>query len=214
MPLSDEQRQALADIQQAAWEIGQSVTAILEAEQAPPVPTMTLYSQRDTRWRDMVYAGGCTIGTNGCYVVCVAMIASLAGYTDEPPEVARKLREANCFTGGNLSYLARVPKAYPRLVCGGLVDWRNKPADLVRLRAELEHGSVILEVDFHPGGTKPPADAHFVIAESFTEDGTDLNIADPWDGTRVKMLARYALKSWDLGDAVWGMRLLRVDKAV
>jgi len=209
MTLTPEQRQHLANVQQAAWEIGQSVAAILEAEQAPPTPTMALLSQRDARWRDVVYANGRTIGTNGCYVVSVAMIASLAGYTDEPPEVARKLREAGCFVGGDLRYLARVPKAYPKLVCGGLVNWHGGDADLVRLRAELEHGPVILEVDCHPGGTPPPTDAHFCIAESFTADGLDLNIADPWDGTRLELLARYALKSWDLGDAVWGMRLLR-----
>jgi len=210
MSLNDAQRQALAGIQQAAWEINQSVAAILVAEEVLPVPMMTLYSMRDARWRSTVYASGCTIGTNGCYVVSVAMIASLAGYTDEPPEVARKLREANCFVGGDLRYLARVPTAYPKLSCGGLVDWRSGPADLVRLRQELEKGPTILEVDFHPGGTPPPVDAHFCIAESFTADGADLNIVDPWDGTRVKLLQRYALKSWDLGDAVWGMRLLRV----
>jgi hypothetical protein len=209
MPLSNEQRQALADIQQAAWEINQAVAVILLAEQAPPPPTMKLWSQRDARWRDTVYASGATFGRNGCYVICVAMIASLAGYTDEPPEVARKLREANCFVGGDLRYLARVPTAYPKLACDGLVNWHGGDADLVRLRAELERGPVILEVDFHPGGVKPPGDAHFVVAESFTADGLDLNIADPWDGSRVKLLARYALKSWDLGDAVWGMRLLR-----
>jgi len=46
MTLTPEQRQHLANVQQAAWEIGQSVAAILEAEQAPPTPT--------TPWIDRV----------------------------------------------------------------------------------------------------------------------------------------------------------------
>ena len=189
-------------------EIAERLGRAIEAEQAPP-PAMVLYSQRNPLWRDLVYSGGSRFGTAGCYVVCVAMIASLAGYTDEPPEVARKLREAQAFSLGNLSYPARIPTAYPRLAWAGSVDWRNGPADLARLRAELERGPVILEVDCHPGGTPPPADAHFCIAEGFTGDGADLNIVDPWDGTRAKMLQRYALKTWDLRHAVWGMRLLR-----
>lgn len=172
--------------------------------------TMTLYSQRDPRWRDVVYAGSKTFGAAGCYVTCVTMIASLAGYTDDPLRVAVKLREAGCFTGAELLYLARIPKAYPLLACDGILDWRGRPADLIHLRQELEKGPVILEVDAHPGGTPPPADAHFVIAESFTADGKDLNIADPWDGIRCQLLQRYALKSWDLGKAVYGARLLRV----
>ena len=57
-------------------------------------PSLMLYSQRDPRWRNEVYAGGLTFAAAGCYVTCVAMIASLAGYDDDPLEVARKLREA------------------------------------------------------------------------------------------------------------------------
>jgi len=48
----------------------------------PPEPSvvMTAYSQKDPRWRNIVFAGGKTLGAAGCYVTCVAMIASLAGY--------------------------------------------------------------------------------------------------------------------------------------
>lgn len=170
---------------------------------------MALYSQRDPRWRNTVYAGGKTIGQAGCYVVCVAMLASLAGYDDEPPEVAAKLQEAGAFSGPLLSRPERIPHAYPRLVWDGSLNWRQAGANLVSLRHEISAGPAIIEVEFRPGGARPPQDQHFVVAERFTDDWRDLVVVDPWDGTRTQLLRRYALDNWDLGRAVYGMRLLR-----
>lgn len=171
---------------------------------------MVLYSQRDPRWRDEVYAGNLTLGQAGCYVTCVAMIASLAGSDDTPPVTAGKLRRARCFSGTYLSRPDRIAQAYPALIWGGALDWRSAAADLERLQVELARGPVIVEVEFRPGGAAPPADQHFVVVESFTGDGADLHIADPWDGTRTRLLERYALDHWDLARAVYGVRLLRV----
>ena len=170
---------------------------------------MALYSQRDPVWRNTVYAAGRTIGQVGCYVVCVAMVASLAGYEDKPPEVAAKLRDAGVFSGAMLSRPDRIPHAYPRLVWDGSLNWRQAGANLPRLRSELAAGPAIVEVEFKPGGARPPQDQHFVVAERFTGDGRDLVVVDPWDGTRTQLLRRYALDNWDLGRAVYGMRLLR-----
>jgi len=171
---------------------------------------MTLYSQRDPRWRDQVYAGRMSFGQAGCYVTCVAMIASLTGSDDNPPVVAIKLREAGCFSGTYLSHPERIPQAYLGLQWDGLLDWRNQAADLMRLQVELAQGPVIIEVEFSPGGAAPPNDQHFVVAESFTNDGKDLYIVDPWDGARTRLMERYALDSWDLARAIYGARLLRV----
>jgi hypothetical protein len=194
---------ALHSIEEAAEIVRRVLAEAGESE-------MMLYSQRDPRWRSQVYADSATFENAGCYVVCVAMIASLAGYEDEPPAVAQKLRDAKCFSGTLLNYPNRIPNAYPLLRWDGVIDWRTKPADIEKLRQELERGPVILEVDCHPGGTPPPTDQHFVIAEQFTVDGKDLMIADPWDGTRTRLLERYALASWDLARTVFGARLLRV----
>ena len=175
-----------------------------------PEPEMQMYSQRDPRWRSVEYAGGVTFGSAGCYVTCVAMIASLAGYTDSPPDVASELRQAHCFQSAYLNRPDRIPDAYPDLKWDGVIDWRRRPADLARLSQELEDGPVIIEVEFRPGGVQPPIDQHFVIAEAFTSGGGDLMIADPWDGSATRLLERYALSSWELSRAIYGARLLRV----
>jgi len=182
--------------------------ALDELTAQEPPPHMTLYSQRDPRWRDLEYTAGWTFGQAGCLVVCVAMVASYFGIADEPPEVAHKLNAAGCFSDGCLSYPERIPRAYPALVWSGRVDWRNVPADLDALAAELEEMPVIVEVEYNPGGAIPPKDQHFVVAEGFTPDGLDLLIADPRDGAATRLLERYALEHWSLERAVYGLRLL------
>lgn len=170
-------------------------------------PPMTLYSQRDPRWRDEIYAGNLTFSQAGCYVTCVAMIASLAGYGDDPPEVARKLREAKIFSGALLARPDKIPEIYPRLRYGGTLRWHKVPADMEKFKKELAEGVTIIEVDFRPPTTK--LDQHFVIVERFTADGKDLVICDPWSGSRTKLLEQYAQDHWDLKRALYGMRLLQ-----
>lgn len=169
---------------------------------------LPLYSQRDPRWRNLIYAGGLTFGAAGCYVTAVAMVLGLAGYRDDPPIVAARLREAGCFAGPLLTKPEKIPTAYPLMRYDGLARWHRIAADLEEFEIELSKGPLIIEVDYQPGG---PFNQHFVVAERFTPDGKDLVIADPWDGTRTRLLERYAQDQWDLGRALYGMRLLRIE---
>ncbi len=170
-------------------------------------PEMTIYSQRDPRWRDVVFAGGMTLGQAGCYVTCVAMVASLAGYTDSPPIVAEHLREVEAFEGAELAHPERISDAYPRLEWRGRVDWRDVPADMGEVLDQLNVGPVITEVDFVPRTSK--LDQHFVVAEQLTPTHDDLCIVDPWDGASTRLLERYALNHWNLARSIYGLRLLR-----
>jgi hypothetical protein len=173
-------------------------------------PVLTPYSQRNPRWRDLKYAADTTFGAAGCYVTCVAMMLSLAGYTDTPPDVALALGHYGVFEGAYLSHPEKIPQAYARMRWDGVVDWRKRPADLIRLRRELESGPVITEVEFRPGGATPPEDQHFVVALELTDGGKDLVIVDPWDGAETLLLGRYAQEHWTLARAIYGTRLLRV----
>lgn len=175
-----------------------------------PEAALTLYSQRDPRWRDVEYASGWTFGRAGCLVTCCAMVASYVGYTDTPPGFAAKLREQGCFIGGLLIHPQRIPAAYPGLRWDGYVThWRRIPADLDTLGEYMDECPTILEVEGRPGGAAPPDDQHFVVGLGFTDAGDDLWIADPYDGTETLLLERYALDNWSLARAVYGARLLR-----
>jgi hypothetical protein len=172
---------------------------------------LTAYSQRDPRWKDEEYMPGATFGRYGCLVCCVAMVASTAGYTLTPPEVAEKLRQTDAFEGPLLQDPREIPKALPKLEYNGTVHWRDRAADIGILKRELRRGPVIVEVEFIPGGPAPPTDQHFVVAEHLVSNGTqDLLIADPWDGACTRLLERYALDHWDLARAIYGLRLLQV----
>ena len=178
-------------------------------------PELACYSQRNPRWRNLEYAGGVTFATAGCYVTSVAMVLSLAGYTDEPPEVARKLREARCFTGANLSRPDRIPDAYPLMHYDGPVDvskdgelrWHDGSADMARVWAELRKGPVIAELDFIV--STPKFNQHFVVLEEWDEVKNDIKIADPWTGTRGYLLRRYGKAGWTFQRAIYGLRILR-----
>lgn len=177
-----------------------------------PRPQVIAYSQNDPRWAQTVYAGNTTFASAGCLVVCVAMMASLV-YADEftPPDVARHLRSVGAFNGAMLSSPARIPNAFSRLEWGGVVHWRNKPADITALRGELDrHGAAICEVKWNPSGPSPEqSNQHFIIVEGVTAAG-DAAIVDPWDGKRKALSAtRYRLDGWDAARTLYGIRLVR-----
>jgi len=183
----------------------------------PTTPQMTLYSQNDPRWKYKEYAPGYTFGAAGCYVTCVAMVASLTGSIEEPPQVADELRRVGCFNAEAPELLSKpnkIPEAYPGLGFYGWYDWHKTAADTALFFAELAKGPVFTEVDFRP--TTKEFNQHVVVALEWDEAKNDLVIADPWDGTRCYLLERYKLVWYSLGDerpfesAICGMRLLRL----
>ena len=161
-----------------------------------------LYSQRDSRWRDKALVPGYNFAGFGHLTTCIAMVASLAGYTDTPPEVARKL--ASAYVGRFITNYELIPTVYPKLEWNGIVDWRGGTPDLRWLKSKLP---VIAEVAFVPGGAKVPRSRHYVIAESLTR--CDIQVIDPWTGTRCNLLERYALDNWNVRDAILQVLLLR-----
>lgn len=167
---------------------------------------LRLYSQRDPRWA-AAPLGDTTIGKAGCYITCVAMLASLAGYSDTPDQTLAKLMQAGAMSGPLLLYPERIPTAYPKLEWRGRLDYRNVPADVDRVRRELASGPTIIEVDFDPRA--PGFNQHFVLGLGFVDD--DIEIADPWDGhAKLLLRSRYAFPKGGLARAIHGLRLLRV----
>jgi hypothetical protein len=189
--------------------------AVVEAEppaaSVPAPSTLIAYSQNDTRWKNQIYAGSTTFGAAGCLVVSVAMMVSLA-YPEriEPPEVAARLRAVGAFGGAMLAHPARISQAFERLEWGGVIHWRNKPADISALGRELDrHGATICEVKWNPNGPSPEqANQHFIIVEGLV--GNDALIVDPWDGkSKLLSTTRYRLSGWDAARTLYGIRLVR-----
>lgn len=191
-----------------------SIADALDAGQKEGL-VVAAYSQNDPRWAGQVYAGGTTFASAGCYVVCVSMLATFAGYADTPPQTAARMRSAGCFSGNMLSYPQRIPTAYPKL------EWPpdayfNREGD--RLKKEtwfsigpmLMRGPLILKVDYKPENYK--FNMHFILATGAIGDA-DLEIVDPIDGQRSTLLERYGgARGWSARQAIFGYRGLRVKK--
>ncbi len=194
----------------AALRAAKQTVVMIEAAQAgtPTTDSLGNYSQRDPLWRNKAFAGGLRFETDGCYVCAVADIVAMTGDAETPPVVAATLHHYNCFNGAYLSYPERIPDAYPNLRYDGTHQWHNGPADMATVWAELEQGPVIAEVDFRWQSQKQ--NQHFVVLVEPTADRGDIWINDPWDGSRVRLLQKYAAEHWGLSRTVYGLRLLRV----
>ena len=175
------------------------------------------YSQNDPQWKDLVYAGGTSFGSAGCFVVCVAMLAQ-ASEPDAlltPPEVAWSLRNAGAFQGNLLSNPQYIPSAFPNLTIDsletrGAIHYRDKAADMEYIAAELVNGPLIAEVAFDPH-KRPQESQHFVLIVSVDLEADTAMIADPWDGELKELTtSRYALPGWKASRIITGLRLVRL----
>jgi hypothetical protein len=220
------QRLAIAfpDGEGLTWHEYKATGAVLFLGEAPdPAPAVTpeiepnwqdigRYSQNDPQWKDLVYAGGTSFGSAGCFVVCVAMLAQ-ASEPDAlltPPEVARALRDAGAFQGNLLSNPQRISDAFPGLSWAGSIHYRTKAADMEYIAAELVNGPVIAEVAFYPQKS-PMESQHFVLIVSVDLENDTAMIADPWDGELKELTAsRYALAGWKASRIITGLRLVRL----
>lgn len=195
-----------------AWDL----MGIIEQLDESKAGSITAYSQNDPRWAGQVCAGGTTFATAGCYVTCVSMVATYAGYADDPPETARKLREAQCFHENMLSYPQRIPAAYPDLEWPAGAYWNRTGERIDEVKWEaiktmiLFDGPLILKVDYRPENYK--FNMHFVLAVNVIDDD-DLQIIDPIDGQYSSLLERYGkTRGWSARQAIFGYRGLRLRK--
>ena len=180
---------------------------------APPAE-MVRYSQNDSRWARVVYAGGATFAESGCLVVVATMVASQVYPELLPPAMAVGLNQQGAFDGVLLSRPARIPLAFPLLRWDGYVHWRSTAADLARLAEEIvQGGPTIVELVWSPLDPRPPQEGnqHFAVAVAVV--GKDVAIVDPFDGQdKLVSLSRYAQPAgWSAARAIYGMRLLRVE---
>ena len=172
-------------------------------------PQKEMPSQRDPRWRDELYAGGLRFKTDGCYVCAYTYMVRMAGYSHTPPQVAGELREAGCFSGALFTHPELAQHAFPLVRYDGAHRWHDYAADMDTVFSKLEQGPIIAEVDFQ--WRTQVLNQHFVVLLQPTEDRSDIWIADPWDGSTVRLLLKYAGETWNLARCIYGLRIFRIE---
>lgn len=183
-------------------------TPVVEPEPEPPPvipepPRVIAFSQRDARWASYrLGTSAYTMGGAGCAVTAVTMVGTTVQPSITPGDMVTWLNANGGFTSGGLLYWQKAAD-FAGLEWVGYSLWRDVPADLVLLGRALAVGPQVVQVDFKP--LTSTLDSHFVTALSFTADGLDLNIVDPWTGARGTLLATYAQPGWTLSRAVYAL---------
>lgn len=173
-----------------------------DAEPEPEIPRMLAFTQRDSRWASVRLGGSAyTMGGSGCAVTSVAILGTLAEPTSTPLDLVTHLNSNGGFTNG-LLYWAKAAEFYDGLSFVTYKKWTESPADMAYVRAVIERNPQVIQVDFHPGGA---LNTHFVVAESMTADGQDIDIIDPWTGERGTLLGAYGIQGWTLARAVYAL---------
>jgi hypothetical protein len=166
------------------------------------------YSQRDSRWRnDRLGESKYTIGSAGCAMTVATMLATQVEDIN-PKEMNTWLSNHNGYTHDGRLWWKKVSERVKKLSFEKYVKWTTTPADMDMIYSELEDHPVILRVDFVPNTSK--LDSHFVVAYGKTDN--DLLIVDPIDGSKTKLLERYAEEDWDLARAIYALVVYEVSE--
>ena len=151
-----------------------------------------VYSQRDERWNDKMlgFSTVSTLGSYGCIVTCLAMIARYFGKETDPDRMNEDLKSVDGFQGNVYYRWSSLAKIYPDIK---FTEFVNTPtpvtlAQFTEIDAHLEKGfPVMLKVDYNPATTF--VEQHFVLLVG--KVGNSYKIADPWTGTIESFTAKY-----------------------
>jgi hypothetical protein len=146
---------------------------------------MIRYSQQDPRWKNKKLGDGdCTIGSDGCFLTCFAMLL------ETPPDVVNDRVKTFGGFDGSLIIARIVPNAYKQIYDDGQVFCPKTDAPIKMIDDALSNSkAVIVQTD-----TKldPGIQSHFVILTG--KVGNDYNMVDPWplvDNPPATLLGRY-----------------------
>lgn len=159
-----------------------------------PELELQIFSQRDRRWAgELMAPSHLTVGAAGCAMVSACMVATQVDPTLTPLELNRRLGANGGYTADGLLYWRKVADAVPGLRFKAYTTWRTNPkpdADMDMVRAAIERGPCVIQVDYAPGGA---LDTHFVVARRMLLDGDleDIEIVDPWTGEVTTLRMRY-----------------------
>lgn len=144
-------------------------------------------SQRDKNWADKKLGSSTntTIGSHGCTITCVAMLAGL-----NPDEVNDSLNDVGGYANTNLIVWTKIKQAIPWLN----FEWRGYSYDNDKVKEAIDkYGGCLVEVS----GKRIGGDKHWVLFIG------NKQMIDPWTGS---------VKSTEWYGAPTGYSTIAVDK--
>jgi hypothetical protein len=134
-------------------------------------------SQMDTRWKNKLlgFDNSSTIGSYGCLMTSMTMVANCYGFNETPDTVNEKMKAVQGFQGP-LIIPAAYPAALPGMVFRDFVNCENSPAPMAEIDAYLAQGKpVIIEVDYAP---QAGLQNHWIVL--YEKRGSDYLLRDPY----------------------------------
>lgn len=160
--------------------------------------TPNRFSQRDPRWADIKlgFSTSLTIGTDGCALSCLAMMATGYGYPETPETLNKKLLALGSGNGyiGPLMVWGGLTRLYPKIGIKEVYACSEvKPVPLKRIDALLASGqTVLVECD---RSLATGEQSHWVLLTR--KVGEDYAMLDPYayppDSSEVLLTSRYGL---------------------
>lgn len=149
-------------------------------------------SQRDNRWKDqrLGTVNGTTIGSHGCLITCMSMLAQYYGHFILPNQMDDWLTVNQGYIQGNLYRNDAFSREFIDCSYEKTIYCTNTPAPLNEIDEYLKIGKpVIAMVDFDHD-PKNGVQTHFILIIGKTDDGHYI-ANDPWDGIEIFIDARY-----------------------
>jgi hypothetical protein len=161
--------------------------------------------QNDPVWKDDLLgnAKNATIGTWGCLLTCMVMVADGFGYHETPRTLNQKMKSSGGFQGA-LIIPASLPGVCPGIKFNGYVRCERTSAPLDRIDNALAAGlPVIVEVDWSP---RAGLQSHWVVL--YSKQGDDYLMLDPYrysgdePGKPLLLTHRYNHSGHDPAEAI------------
>jgi len=169
--------------------------------------TDALY-QNDPKWKSVKLGNQnkATIGSWGCLVTSLTMVANGFGFDETPESINNKMKAAGGFQGA-LVIPAVLPIICPGLVYKGFQPCEDSPAPIAQIDAAIDSGEpVIVQVDWSP---KTGLQTHWIVL--YDKSGNDYYMKDPYrysgdaPDKKIKVLARYTHAGKDISKAITGV---------
>jgi hypothetical protein len=169
--------------------------------------TKALY-QNDPKWKNVKLGNQNqeTIGTWGCLLTSLTMVANGFGYNETPETLNRKLKSVEGFQGA-LVKPAVLPNVCPGVRYKGYQPCENAPAPMAQVDAALAAGMpIIVQVDWSP---KAGLQTHWVVL--YGKEGDRYLMKDPYryggdsPDKKLYLTDRYKHSGKDPATAITGL---------
>jgi hypothetical protein len=169
--------------------------------------TDALY-QNDPKWKNIKLGNQNTetIGSWGCLMTSLAMVANGYGFDETPESINTKMKAAGGFQGA-LIIPAVLPSICPGLVYKGYQPCEDSPAPMTQIDDALDADKpVVVQVDWSP---KAGLQTHWIVL--YHKSGGDYYMKDPYrysgdsPDKELKVLDRYTHAGKDISKAITGV---------